>query len=44
LPNRDAREGLAGAVLLQKPYNERGIADALNAAMAPARVTKGGST
>jgi CheY-like chemotaxis protein len=44
LPKRDAREGLAGAVFLQKPYNERGIADALNAAMAPARVTKGGST
>ena len=42
LPNRDAREGLAGAVLLQKPYNERGITDALNAATASARAAKGG--
>jgi CheY-like chemotaxis protein len=44
LPKSDAREELAGAILLQKPYNERGLADALNAAMAPARAARGGPT
>jgi signal transduction histidine kinase/DNA-binding response OmpR family regulator len=38
LPKREGREELAGAVLLQKPYNERGIVDALDAVMsAPAK-------
>ena len=38
LPKREGREELAGAVLLQKPENERGIVDALDAVMsAPAK-------
>ena len=32
LPNRPAQEGLTGAVLLRKPYDERAVANALNAA------------
>ena len=32
LPNRAAREGLTAAVLLRKPYDERAVAYALNAA------------
>ena len=44
LPKKGAREELSRAVLLQKPYNERGIADALKAAMAPAGGTRGDLT
>ena len=32
IPNRADQEKLAGAVLLRKPYDERSVADALNAA------------
>jgi signal transduction histidine kinase/DNA-binding response OmpR family regulator len=32
LPNRPAQEGLTGVIMLRKPYDERAVADALNAA------------
>ena len=41
LPNTGAREGLAGAVLLQKPYIELSLSQALQAAMsAPTKAVK----
>jgi CheY-like chemotaxis protein len=41
LPNEGGREGLAGAVLLQKPYIESSLSQALQAAMsAPSKAVK----